>query len=73
MLKMKTVFCLLLPVEDEVISLVIKARTSDQHVLHCTWSLHPRAEKTVTTGVGLGPESAEPVSLVSPTKALGNN
>ena len=67
------VFCLLVPVEDQVISLVIETRASDQHMLNCTWNLHPRTEEAVATGVGLGPVSAEPVRPVAATEELGNN
>ena len=66
-------FSLLAPIEYKVFSLVIKARAGDQHVFHCSWDLHARTEKAVTTGVGLGPVSTEPVRPVAPTEQLSNH
>ena len=70
---MGIVFSLLTPIENKVFSLVIKARAGDQHVFHCSWDLHARTEKALTTGVGLGPLSTEPVRPVAPTEQLSNH
>ena len=64
-------FSLLAPIEKKVFSLVkAKARAGDQHVFYCSWDLHARTEKAVTTGVGLGPVSTEPVIPVVATEEL---